>query len=135
MNDQNELNRRHVHHWSGRDRDKDTAALADKLAAVLPLFQHDGGLFRLEGGKLVGVALAEFRGLIEKAICAERAVNRAGVWQREYVSFGFPSKPRHIPTMQNPHPDPKLEFEPDDKVLDLIYRHELAWRLPRVEKG
>jgi hypothetical protein len=133
MNDQNELNGRQPHHWSGRDRDKDTAALADKIAAVLPLFQRDGGLFRLEGGKLVGVALAEFRGLVEKAICTERAVNRDGVWQREFVSFGFPPKPRFNPTMANPTAPAALE--PDDKVLDLIYRHELAWRLPRVEKG
>ena len=135
MNDQNELNGRQPHHWSGRDRETDTAALADKLAAVLPLFQHDGSLFRLEGGKLVGVSLAEFRGLLDKHICGERAVNGGGVWRVEYFTYGFPAKPKFIPTMQNPHPDPKLEFEPDDKVLDLIYRHELAWRLPRVEKG
>jgi hypothetical protein len=132
MNDQNELNGRQPHHWSGRDRDKDTAALADKLATILPLFQHDGSLFRLDGGKLVGVSLAEFRGLVEKAICTERAVNRAGVWQQEFVSFGFPPKARHIPTMANPNPPDTLE--PDDKVLDEIFRHELAWRLPRVEQ-
>jgi hypothetical protein len=133
MNDQNERDERHVFHWSGRDRDKDTAALADTLATVLPLYQADGGLFQLEGGKLVGVSFAEFCGLVDKAICGVRAVNGSGVWKQERFTYGFPARPRFNPTYANPSPPPELE--PDDKVIEEIFRRELGWRLPRVQKG
>ena len=36
------------------------------------------------------------------------------------------------PRAEGPRPQPN-ESEPDANVLDQIYRHELAWRIPRVE--
>jgi hypothetical protein len=36
------------------------------------------------------------------------------------------------PRAEGPRPQPN-ESEPDANMLDQIYRHELAWRIPRVE--
>ena len=60
-------------------------------------------------------------------------VRRGETWQREFYpdEFAQPTPP----TMANPHPDAGAAREPDAKVLDQIFRHELLWRLPRVEAG
>jgi hypothetical protein len=74
---------------SGCDRDKDIAALADKIAAVVELFNHDGALVQLDPttGKPIPVNLAAFRDLIANSIAGVRVVNRGGggVWRCEFV--------------------------------------------------
>jgi len=47
MNNQNELNGRHRHHWSGVDRAKDVEALIDKVATVVELYNDNGRLVQL----------------------------------------------------------------------------------------
>ena len=95
----------------------------------------DGSIARLDGnGGLGPVSLAALHALIDKHICGVRVVKRGTGWERKYYSYAFAPRPnRGPPTMANPHPDVGSEREPDDKVLEEIYRHALAWRLPKVE--
>ena len=79
------------------------------------------------------------RGRITAAFCrawpdALGVVRRGETWQREFYPYEFAQK-RNFgpPTMANPHPDAGAACEPGAKVLDQIYRHELLWRIPRVE--
>jgi hypothetical protein len=94
MSDENELGGRHRHHWSGRDRAKDFEALADKVAAVVELYNDNGRLVRLgPAGELVPINFAAFRDLIASSIAGVRVVDRGGVWRCE--STGTPSRPSH----------------------------------------
>jgi hypothetical protein len=136
MNDQNELGSRHRHHWSGRDRAKDVEALADKVAAVVELYNDDGRLVQLgPAGELVPVNFAAFRDLIANSIAGVRVVNRGGggVWRCEFYGYAFAPKPRFNPTAQTPQPPADSDYEPDATVLDELFR-ELPSRLPRVER-
>ena len=137
MNIQNdELGNRHQHRWSGLDRDKDIAALADKLAEVVDnLFNHDGALVQLDPtGKLLPVNRAALHDIITKHIAAVRVVNRDGVWRKEFFSYAFAPKPRFgPPTVANPRADKDTGHEPDLEVLDQLFRHELLWRVPKQD--
>jgi len=56
-------------------------------------------------------------------------VNRGDRW--EWVPYKFAPARRFDPTRNGPQL-PAGDSEPDDKVLDEIYRTELVKRLPRV---
>jgi hypothetical protein len=81
-------------------------------------------MIRLDQGKLVPVNRAAFHGLVDQNICVVRPVEHDGEWQREYFTYRFAPAPRINPSRPGPWPEPD-ESEPDDKVLDQIYRHEL----------
>jgi hypothetical protein len=131
----NELGNRRLHHWRGKDRQADIAALADAIAAAVELYNHGGGLVRLDGnGKLVNVNLDALRELIGKHICAVRAVPNGTGWRKEYFSYAFAPAARLGPPRWEDHRrQPDLAVEPDDKALRQIYTDELLWRIPRVE--
>jgi hypothetical protein len=128
------LNGCKIFHWSGKDREADTAKLADAIAAIGELFNDDGKIVRLNGaGEKVGVNLADFRDYLTERIAYVKLVARAdGKWQREYAPYWFAPQPRIDTSKPGPWPEPD-ETTPDDKVLDEIYRRELLWRLPRVQ--
>jgi hypothetical protein len=126
-------NGRRVHHWRGTDREEDADALADTIAVALPLFNRDGSLVRLDSaGQLVPINFAAFRKLVDKHVCGERLVQRGSGWQREYFTYQFNTPWRPDPAAAGPRLPPD-EREPDETVLDRIYRSELAMRLPRAE--
>ena len=123
MNDK--LGNRRLHHWSGTDRQVDIAVLAVAIAATGELFNHNGTLVQLRDGKLIPISRNELQELITRHVAAVRVVKRDGVWQREFYSYEFAQKPNFEP--------PTSEREPDDKVLDEIFRHELLGRIPQVK--
>ena len=60
-------------------------------------------------------------------------VRRGETRQPEFYPYEFATKPNFAPpTMANPHPDAGAPREPDARVFDQIYRHELLWRLPKA---
>ena len=134
MNDQNKLNGRKLHHWSGLDRDLDTVTLATAIAATGELFNQDGMLVRLDQGKLIGITRTALREFIAQHIAAIRLVERGGEWRKEFYAYDFLPKPRvRQPTAAKPLPDAGGTREPDEQVLDRLFRHELLPRVPRVQ--
>jgi hypothetical protein len=126
---------RRIHHWSGRDRAADIASLADTVAAAVPGLANLGGtLARLDAhGGLSPLGRNALQGLIDAAICGVRVVNRDGLWQREYFTFGFEQPPRPDPALIGRGPLPEIPTtEPDLPALDELLKSELVWRLPRV---
>ena len=126
MNDK--LGNRRLHHWSGTDRQADIAVLAVAIAATGELFNHNGTLVQLRDGKLIPISRNELQELITRHVAAVRVVKRDGVWQREFYSYEFAQKPNF-----GPPTSAGSEREPDDKVLDEIFRHELLGRIPQVK--
>jgi hypothetical protein len=125
---------RRVHHWRGKDRATDLARLADAIAAAIELYNRDGTLVRLdENGEIVAVNFADFRKLIDKAICGVRLARRGTKCQREFFTYEFAPPQRPDASKSGPRPPPD-NSKPDSTVLDEIYRHELIWRLPKVEE-
>ena len=122
------------HFRSGRDRKADTDRLAEAIArSGAGLCNRGGRLARLDGnGELVDINFDGFRDLVDHTICAEHIVKHGDRWEREYYPYRFPPAARFNPLLSGPQPAPDTS-EPDDKVLDEIYRTELLWRLPRVE--
>ena len=132
-----ELGTQRLHHWRGKDRQADINELANAVAATGQLFDNGGAIVRLGGdGQLVNVNRDGLREFIGQHIAAVRVVKNGSGWRKEYYTYGFAPRPRPAsPTMANPNPGAgTVLHEPDDKALDEIYRHELLWRLPRVEQ-
>ena len=138
MNDHSELNGRQLVHWSGRDPILDLHNLANAIA------KSDAGLCNNHGqlaqpdpstGALNNVKFDAFRAIVGKHICGARIINRGTRekphWGPEYFTFAFDHLPHPGPPRQGV-PPPAAPLEPDAKVLEEIYRHELLWRLPRV---
>jgi hypothetical protein len=99
---------------------------------VPDLFNYDGQLVQLDGnGGLSPVNFADLCDLIDQHLCDVRVVQRDGVWRKEYVPFQFPQPPGPDPARGGARPDDNRK--PDATVLNQIYRHELALRLPKVE--
>ena len=97
--------------------------LTDEIAESIELYNHDGTLVQLDysTGKLISINRDALHRLIDKHIAAVRVVNHGTKgWQREYYSYGFAH-------------GADTRLEPDAKVLDQIYRHELSWRIPKVK--
>ena len=60
-------------------------------------------------------------------------VRRGETWQREFIHMSLQQKPNFgAATTVNPHPDAGAAREPDAKVLNQIYRHELLWWCPKA---
>jgi hypothetical protein len=135
MNDtQHAPDGRFVFHWRGKDRKQETSDLAEAIiAAVDGLCNHSGAIARLNGnGDLDAINLAAFHELISKNLCGVRVVPNGSGWQREYFSYKFDPPP--LPDMAHGGrrvPDNSL---PDANVLDVIFRTELVWRLPKVKE-
>lgn len=132
----NEPNGRRLHHWIGKDRTADIAELADTIAAVGKLFNHDGVIVQLDPkGKLIQLNLAGLRAFIDQHICGVRlvALDNGWQWQRQYFTYQFEPRQRPNPMHWPPPQSIPDETEPDATVLDEIYRHELAPRLPRAQ--
>ena len=124
-----------IHIWSGTDREKDTASLIATIAAVGKLFDQGGRIVRVsENGEPVGVFAADFRSFLDQHICTMRLVKREGKWQVEYPPFRFPPAWRFDASRSGPQLEPDTS-EPDDKILDGIYRHGLLPYLPKAEGG
>jgi hypothetical protein len=124
---------RSIHHWRGKNREQDVAALADAIAGIGELVNNEGALFRLDGdGKLTSVNLAGLQEFVGKHICGVRVVVRDGVGQRRYFSYAFPPLPKGPPRFEDRNKGVEL-IEPDDKVLKQIYIDELLWRIPPVK--
>ena len=130
----NEIGNRKQFHWSGQDRGEDMARLAVTIAGSgAGLCRQGDRIMQLDSkGQLNPVNMAAFREIIDKHICAVRIVNRGQGWQREFYSYRFAPARGHDPSLSGPQPPPDTS-EPDDKVLEEIYRTELLLRLPRVE--
>jgi hypothetical protein len=132
-----ELGSRRVHHWVGRDRAADIAALADAIAVTVPgLCNHGGGIAQLDPntGQLLSVNLANFRELIGQHLCGERVVPNGSGWKREYFAYQFAPAPRPgPPTQESGLPQQARTTGPDDKVLRQIYLEEVVQLVPRVE--
>ena len=128
---------RRIHHWVGREREEDIAALADAIALAVPgLCNYGGGITRLDPntGQLLGVNLADFRSLIGQHLCGERVVPNGAGWQREYYSYPFAPTPRPPqPTQQSGLPQKARTTGPDDKALHQLYTEKVVQLLPRVE--
>jgi hypothetical protein len=125
-----------IFHWRGRDRAEDIAALADAVAAAVPgLANLSGTLAHLDAhGGLSPLGRNALQRLIDEAICGMRVVNRDGLWQREYFTFGFEQPPRPDPALIGRGPLPGIPAtEPDLPALDELLKAELIWRVPRVK--
>ena len=88
----NEPNGRRLHHWIGKDRTADIAELADTIAAVGKLFNHDGVIVQLDPtGKLIQLNLAGLRAFIDQHICGVRlvALDNGWQWQRQYFTYQY----------------------------------------------
>jgi hypothetical protein len=134
MND--ELGRRRVHHWIGKDRQADIAELINAITETIALFDHDGAIVRLDGdGQLVNINRNDLHALITEHICGLRVVkNGSGRYQRQYFSYQFAtSGPRQQPRPEDFGKPEVVSHEPDMLALDEIYRHRLLERLPKVE--
>jgi hypothetical protein len=141
MNDQatgthtnDDRNGRAVFHWIGKNRDADQARLADAIAAAIPdLFVHnDGAIVQVDKASgLTPINFATFRDLVAKHVCALRLVPNGAGWQRNYFSYSFP--PPGGPDWRHGgrRPSPNAS-EPDNAVLEWLYREGLAPLLPRV---
>ena len=70
--------------------------------------------------KLIPVNLDALRSLIDKHVAAVERFPTAPGGSASTVSYSFAS-------------GADTSREPDAKVLDAIYRHGLAWRIPKVE--
>ena len=123
-----------IHIWSGTDKEKDTASLIATIAATGKLFSRGGQFVRLgENGEPVLVNAADFRTFLDQNICTMRLVQqRDGKWQVDYPPFRFPPAWRRDVSLSGPQEEPP-EIEPNDRILDEIYRHGLAPHLPKVE--
>jgi hypothetical protein len=131
MNDK--LDGRRIHHWRGRDRTTDVARLADAIATAIELYNHDGALVRLgDDGQLINVNRADLHELISRHICGIKITSHNGILKKEYFTYEFAPPRRHDATLSGPRPPPDNSL-PDANVLDELYRHELVWRLPKVE--
>ena len=133
----NKIDGRMIFVWRGKDQltSTDTTSLADAIAATGEFFNHNDRIVRLDGdGRLVPVLMADLPELIGRHICGVRVVMNNGAARKEYFAYEFPARQRPEPPRQEDWgKPPKLEREPDAKVLEQIYRHELLWRLPKVE--
>jgi hypothetical protein len=125
---------RRIHHWRGKDRQTDIAALADAIAAAVEIYNQNEQLVQLgPTGQLIPVNLASLRELIGKHICGMRVVMSNGVGRKEYFSYEFSPAARQGPPRWEDRREAVLATEPDDKALRAIYTEELLWRIPRVE--
>jgi hypothetical protein len=123
-----------IHLWRGEDRAADTAALADTIAAAVPdLANRHGRIVQLVEGELHPINLAALHGLIDRHVCTVKFVNRGSGWAKEYVAYKFLPAARFDPSRAGPPLPQVAATEPDDKVLDEIFRVELIKRLPRIE--
>ena len=128
---------RRIHHWVGREREEDIAALTATIAeAVEGLANFDGSPALLDkAGGLKPLGLSAFQELVGKNVCGMRIVNRNGKWLREFYSFEFaPVPPPPPPTWQSGLPQKARSTGPDDKALPQIFTEELIWWLPRAEQ-
>ena len=101
--------------------------------SIVRVASHPGG--RSPGGRgstcgeLVPVSLVDMRALIDKHICGVPLVRCGSAC---ILRMGL-TCPRGGLTRMQEDGGHKDESEPDANVLDQIYRHELAWWIPRVE--
>jgi hypothetical protein len=104
---------------------------------VPELYNDSGRLVQLNGnGKLVGVSLVALRELVDKHICGVRVVIRDGVGRKEYFSYQFNSRPHPGPRVRTGRHRTRIEVaNPTRKRSMRSYRHELLWRIPKVEPG
>jgi hypothetical protein len=130
---------RHIHHWIGKDRDKDIAALTSAIVGIGELFEHQGTLVQLSpAGELIPTNLAGLQEFIDKHICGMRIVKDGIGWRREYFTWPFYPAPRPAQgtveagiASQGSH----RTAGPDQVALRQIYLEDLLGRLPRVEVG
>jgi hypothetical protein len=124
-----------VHHWRGTDRKTDIEALADAIVAAVPdLFVgREGGIVQHDkGGGSNPINWQRYRALIDQHVCGVRLVPNGGAgWQKEYFTYAFDPPPGPDWKHGGRRPSPNRE-EPDNAVLDQIYRELLAPRLPRA---
>jgi hypothetical protein len=125
---------RTVFHWTGRGRERDTAALADAIVGANELFcNRDGVVVRLgKDGAPIPLNFTAFREMVEHSICGVRLVRNGAGWRKDYFTYRFDPPPGPDLRMGGRRPHPNAA-EPDSDVLDKIYREELAWRLPKAE--
>src|SRR5262245_44096381 len=115
-----------IFHWRGN-----TEELADVVAANVEIYNDGGNIVALDGtGALLSVNRAGLHARISEAICGVRLVKNGTGYQREYFSYQFAPTPH--PGPPQPNQPVKTNSEPNDKVLDDIYRSLLLTRLPKV---
>ena len=133
MDDRNELGARRLHHWSGLDREKDTASLADTIAAVGHLYNRAGSLaLHTEDGGLVNLHRNAFQQYINQNVAYTKLVPRNGKWRPEFFTYEFAQKPHYNPSDYRGAPEPPRD-QPDLTVLDELMP-EVLKRVPRVEE-
>jgi hypothetical protein len=87
---------RDVFIWHGRDRDEDLNRLASVIArkAINELFNEDGHLVHLHGGRLIAVNKEDMREIVNRHVRTLRLVDRgtadAPQLEVEYFSLAFP---------------------------------------------
>jgi hypothetical protein len=117
-----ELNGRRLHVWRGQDLVADVNALMDAIVASgAEIYNRDGRLVHLDGGKLVPVPRDQLPEIIGRHLVTKRPVNRGTAdephYEIEYSAFSFA-------------PGVDTRYGPDDRVLTTLHTGRGFERLP-----